>query len=130
VTVTTELIIRPEDREEFLALTKELRLIFLRNGAFFYRVDEIIERPGTFRMEMRANSWGEYIRQRARTAKAEDDFVERVHAMHSGERELVVRHRVGSVPETVAGPLGRVGKRERRRLFCRFTRPKRRDSSK
>jgi hypothetical protein len=31
-----ELIIRPEDREEFLALTKGLRLIFLRNGAFLF----------------------------------------------------------------------------------------------
>jgi hypothetical protein len=31
VTVTTELIIRPEDQEEFITLTKELRLIFLRN---------------------------------------------------------------------------------------------------
>jgi hypothetical protein len=38
VTVTMELIIRPKDREEFIALTKELRLIFLRNGAFLYRV--------------------------------------------------------------------------------------------
>jgi hypothetical protein len=47
-----ELIIRPEDREEFFALTKELRLIFLRNGAFLYRVDEILEHPGTFRMEI------------------------------------------------------------------------------
>jgi Transmembrane secretion effector len=52
VTVTMELIIRPEDREEFFALTKELRLIFLRNGAFLYRVDEILEHPGTFRMEI------------------------------------------------------------------------------
>src|SRR5262249_53068635 len=34
VTVITELIIRPEDREEFLALMNELRLVFLRNGAF------------------------------------------------------------------------------------------------
>jgi hypothetical protein len=50
VTVTMELIIRPEDR--VFALTKELRLIFLRNGAFLYRVDEILEHPGTFRMEI------------------------------------------------------------------------------
>jgi MFS family permease len=95
VTVTTELIIRSKDREQFLALTKELRLIFLRNGATFYRVEESIEHPGTFRMEMRANSWGEYIRQCARTAKAENEIAERVHAMHSGEHEVVIHHRLG-----------------------------------
>ena len=33
VTVTRDLIIRPEDREEFLALVKEYRLIFLRLSA-------------------------------------------------------------------------------------------------
>jgi len=95
VTVTTELIIRSKDREQFLALTKELRLIFLRNGAIFCRVEESTEHPGTFRMEMRANSWGEYIRQRARTAKAENEIAERVHAMHSGEHEVVIHHRLG-----------------------------------
>jgi hypothetical protein len=40
-----ELIIRPEDREEFLALIGQLRLIFLRNGAFLYRVDEFSSIP-------------------------------------------------------------------------------------
>jgi MFS family permease len=92
VTVTVELIIRPEDREEFLALTKELRLIFLRNGAFLYRVDEILEHPGTFRPEMRVNSWAEHLRQHTRMAKAETELAERVRAMHSGEQEPVVRH--------------------------------------
>jgi MFS family permease len=92
VTVTVELIIRPEDREEFLALTKELRLIFLRNGAFLYRVDEILEHPGTFRTEMRVNSWAEHLRQHARMTKAETELAQRVRAMHWGEQELVVRH--------------------------------------
>jgi MFS family permease len=44
VTVTWELIIRPGDREEFLALVEQVRLIFLRNGAFLFRVDENLER--------------------------------------------------------------------------------------
>jgi Transmembrane secretion effector len=71
VEITMELIIRPEDREEFLALTKELRLIFLRNGAFLYRVVEILEYPGTFRTEMRFKSWAEYLRHYARMTKDE-----------------------------------------------------------
>jgi hypothetical protein len=70
VTVTTEMIIRPEDQEEFLALMKQLRLVFLRNGAFLYRVDEILERPGTFRTEMRVSSWAEHLRQHTRYHKS------------------------------------------------------------
>ena len=70
VTVTVESVIRPEDREEFLTLMEQLRLIFLRNGAFLYRVDENLENPGTFRTEMLVGSWAEHVRQHARTTKS------------------------------------------------------------
>jgi MFS family permease len=92
VTVTWELIIRPEDREEFLALVKQVRLIFLRNGAFLFRFDENLEHPGTFRTEMLVSSWAEHLRQHARMTKAETDLLERVWAMHAGDQEPVVRH--------------------------------------
>jgi hypothetical protein len=92
VTVTRELIIRPEDREEFLALVEQLRLIFLRNGAFIFHVDENLEHSGTFRTEMLVSSWAEHLRQFARMTKAETELVERVWAMHAGEQEPVVRH--------------------------------------
>ena len=92
VTVTWELIIRPEEREEFLALVKQLRLIFLRNGAFLFRFDENLEHPGTFRTEMLVSSWAEHLRQHARMTKAETDLLERVWAMHAGDQEPVVRH--------------------------------------
>jgi MFS family permease len=92
VTVTRELIIRPEDREEFLALVEQVRLIFLRNGAFLFRVDENLENPGTFRTEMLVSSWAGHLRQFARMTKAEVELVERVYAMHAGDEEPVVRH--------------------------------------
>jgi MFS family permease len=92
VTVTRELIIRPENREEFLALIDQLRLIFLRNGAFLFRVDENLEQPGTFRTEMLVSSWAEHLRQHARMTKAETELIERVWAMHAGDAEPVVRH--------------------------------------
>jgi MFS family permease len=92
VTVTRELIIRPEDQEEFLALIKQVRLIFLRNGAFLFRVDENLEHSGTFRTEMLVSSWAEHLRQYARTTKAETELVERVWAMHVGDEEPIVRH--------------------------------------
>jgi MFS family permease len=92
VTVTRELIIHPEDREEFLGLVEQLRLIFLRNGAFLFRIDENLELPGTFRTEMLVSSWAEHLRQFARMTKAETELVERVWAMHAGDEEPVVRH--------------------------------------
>jgi MFS family permease len=92
VTVTRELIIRPEDREEFLALINQLRLIFLRNGAFLFRVDENLEHSGTFRTEMLVSSWAGHLRQYARMTKAETELVERVWAMHAGDEEPIVRH--------------------------------------
>ena len=92
VTVTRELIIRPQDQEEFLASINQLRLIFLRNGAFLFRVDENLEHSGTFRTEMLLSSWAEHLRQYARMTKAETELVERVWAMHAGDEEPIVRH--------------------------------------
>jgi hypothetical protein len=71
---------------------QQVRLVFLRNGAFHYRVEENLEHPGTFRTEMQISSWAEHLRQNARMTKAETELVERVWAMHSGEQERVVRH--------------------------------------
>jgi len=63
VTVTRDYVIRSQDREEFLALMEQVRLIFLRNGAFLFRVEESLESPETFRTEMFVSSWAEHTRQ-------------------------------------------------------------------
>jgi Transmembrane secretion effector len=104
VTVTVESIIRPEDREEYLSLTEQLRLIFLRNGALLYRVDENLENPGTFRTEMLVASWGEHVRQHARTTKAETAIAERAWNLHAGPNEPVVRHYIKA--NRMSTPLG------------------------
>jgi MFS family permease len=92
VTVTVEFIIRPEDREKFLEAAEQLRLMFLRNGALLYRVDENLEHPGTFRTEMLVSSWAEHLRQHARMTKEENAVAERVWAMHSRDESPLVRH--------------------------------------
>jgi MFS family permease len=92
VTVTVECIIRPEDREEFLSLVEQLRLVFLRTGALLYRVDENLENPGTFRTEMLVASWAEHMRQHSRTTKAEAEIATRAWALHAGGDEPIVRH--------------------------------------
>jgi hypothetical protein len=66
VTVTREIMVRPEDQGEFLALLERLNSIGrvqLRNGAFLYRVEESLEHPGTFQTEMMVRSWAEHLRR-------------------------------------------------------------------
>jgi hypothetical protein len=104
VTITVESIIRPEDREEFLSLIEQLRLIFLRNGALLYRIDENLENPGTFRTEMLVASWAEHVRQHTRTTKAEVEIAERAWSLHAGEEEPIVRHYIQA--NRVSTPLG------------------------
>ena len=104
VTVTVEFIIRPEDREEFLALVEQLRLIFLRNGALLHRIEENLENPGTFRTEMLVASWAEHLRQHARTTKAEAEIAMRAWSLHAGPDEPFVRHYIKA--NRVSTPLG------------------------
>jgi hypothetical protein len=59
VTITVEYVIRPKQRDEFLSLMEQVRLIFLRNGAFLFRVQENLENPGTFWSEMLVSTWAE-----------------------------------------------------------------------
>ncbi|HEY0792986.1 MAG TPA: MFS transporter [Chthoniobacterales bacterium] len=113
VTVTVETIIRAEDREAFLALVEKLRPIFLRNGAFLYRVDENLEYPGTFRTEMMVGSWAEHIRQHARMTKTETELAERAWEMHAGPEEPAVRHYLQA--NRLSTPLG-FGQFQRRPL--------------
>jgi MFS family permease len=104
VAVTVEYEIRPEDREEFLNLTRQLRLIFLRNGAFLYRVDECLEHPGTFRTEMHISSWAEHLRQHERTTREENALFAKAWQLHSGPEEPRVRHHLPA--DRTSTPLG------------------------
>ena len=92
VTVTMEFRIRPEDRQEFLTLMNKVRLMFLRNGASLFRVDETLEEPGKFRTEMLVNSWAEHLRQHARTTREENELFTKALAMHADGNRPVVRH--------------------------------------
>jgi hypothetical protein len=104
VTVTMEYVIRPQDRDEFLTLMEQIRLIFLRNGAFLFRVDENLENPETFRTEMLVSSWAEHTRQNERMTKMEREIFERALGMHVGDEGPAVRHYVKA--DRMSTPLG------------------------
>jgi MFS family permease len=99
VTIVLEYIIRPEDREEFLALQDQIRLIMLRNGATFFHVDESLENPGTFRVEQLVSSWAEHLRQHARVTKAESEILQRAWEMdvrHLRDARPIAHHYVSA----------------------------------
>jgi hypothetical protein len=62
-------------REKFLELAEQVRLIFLRNGAFFFNIDENLEYPGTLRTEMLLSSWAEHLLQLSRMTKSKARFI-------------------------------------------------------
>ena len=92
VTVTMEFTIRLEDREEFLSLMTKVRLMFLRNGASLFRVDETLEEPGKFRTEMLVNSWAEHLRQHARITREENELFSKAMAMNANGDSPPIRH--------------------------------------
>jgi MFS family permease len=92
VTVTMEFIIRPEEWQKFLALIEQVRLIFLRNGAFLFNIDENLENPGTFRTKMLISSWAEHLQQLSRMTKSESEIFHCALAMHVGSEMPIVRH--------------------------------------
>jgi MFS family permease len=104
VTVTMDFIIRPEDREKFLKLAEQVRLIFLRNGAFLFNIDENLEYPGTLRTEMLLSSWAEHLLQLSRMTKPESEIYHSTLAMHAGGETPIVRHYLRAIRRST--PLG------------------------
>ncbi|HZC34652.1 MAG TPA: MFS transporter [Chthoniobacterales bacterium] len=91
VVVAMEFEIAPTDRWKFLRLMREMRLTYLRNGAFRWQLDEDLEKPNYFRMEMLVNSWAEHLQQHERMTKNEFLTWQRIWRLHQG-KEPVVKH--------------------------------------
>jgi MFS family permease len=85
VAITFEVEVDQLRRHEFLGLMRQLRLIYLRNGAFAWRLGEDLTRSNTYRIEMMVPSWTGYLLQRERLTKAEQETVKKVWRLHVGE---------------------------------------------
>jgi MFS family permease len=92
VVVTMEFEIASTDRWKFFRLMREMRLTYLRNGAFRWQLDEDLEKPNYFRMEMLVASWSEHLQQHERMTKNELSTWRRVWRLHRGKGEPVVKH--------------------------------------
>jgi MFS family permease len=73
---------------EFLEVMKHVRMVYLRNGAFSWRLHEDLARVNTYRIEIMVPSWSQYLLQAARLTKAENIILERARKFHVGSGSL------------------------------------------
>jgi MFS family permease len=66
-------------------ILREVRLIYLRNGAFSWRLYEDLGRPNTYRVEMMYPSWTEYLLLQERLTQKEVETMRQARALHIGE---------------------------------------------
>ncbi|HWC19866.1 MAG TPA: MFS transporter, partial [Terriglobales bacterium] len=71
---------------ETLDTLREVRMIYLRNGAFSWRLHEDLGRPNTYRVEMMYPSWTEYLLMGERLTKAERAVIDKARSFHVGAK--------------------------------------------
>jgi hypothetical protein len=64
---------------------KQIRLIFLRNGAFNARLDQDIENPNRFRLQAMYNSWAALHRADQRFTRDENALWSELWTLHFGQ---------------------------------------------
>jgi len=88
VVIHFDIEVDPARGEEFLQTMKHVRMVYLRNGAFSWRLHEDLGRVNTYRIEVMVPSWNQYLLQNARLTKAEKTILERVRSFHVGSSAL------------------------------------------
>jgi MFS family permease len=83
VSVTTLFEIDAARRAEFMELIREVRLVYLRNGAYRWSLYEELKRLNQFEMEVVMPSWSEYLRQRERLARDEKELIDKLYGLRT-----------------------------------------------
>jgi hypothetical protein len=103
VTITFNFQIDPVNRERFMHLMREVRLMHLRNGAFTWRLDEDLSQCHVFRVEMLVASWSEHLLQHERITKEEQRYMERAWSLDVRPDGPVVKHFISASKELLGG---------------------------
>lgn len=85
ITTAIEIEVAPENHVRFFRLMKQIRLIFLRNGAFTARLDQDMENPNRFRLYSTASSWAANERIGQRITRDEHALWSELWALHIGK---------------------------------------------
>jgi MFS family permease len=84
ITTAMEIEIAPENHLRFFRLVKEIRLAFLRNGAFSARLDQDMDNPNRFRLQAMYSSWGAVVRLDQRITRHEHALWSELWTLHIG----------------------------------------------
>jgi MFS family permease len=88
VVIHYDIEVDPRRGSEFLETMKHVRMVYLRNGAFAWRLHEDLARVNTYRIEIMVPSWSQYLLQASRWTKAEKIILERARNFHVGRTSL------------------------------------------
>ena len=81
VSIITEFAIDPANRAQCTDLMREIRLVYLRNGARNWHLYEDCRRSNRFQMEVVASSWNEYQRQHERLTRDEKELLDKLASL-------------------------------------------------
>jgi MFS family permease len=95
VLVTQEFELDRSGGAKFVELMREVRLVYLRNGAYSWHLFEDPSRHNTFRMEVMVPSWTQYLLQQDRMTKADSELIQKAESLHVGPTPPEIRMYLG-----------------------------------
>jgi MFS family permease len=105
VTTTIEIEVAPDNQIRFFRIMKQIRLIFLRNGAFSARLDQDMANPNRFRLQAMVSSWAADQRLGQRITRDEHALWSELWSLHTGQESPMPKRYLGIqhwVPEESA----------------------------
>jgi MFS family permease len=91
IAIVAEITVDQEDRHRFLELARDLRLIYLRNGASSVRLYESLVERSIFRLETVVMTWREHQLLYRRFTVPEREILDRLLRLHAG-KEAPIYH--------------------------------------
>jgi Transmembrane secretion effector len=102
VLVTEEFELDRAGGAKFVELMRQVRLVYLRNGAYSWQLYEDPTRHNIFRMEVMVPSWTQYLLQQDRMTKTDSDIIQQAESLHVGPTPPEVRMYLGVNKELVS----------------------------
>jgi hypothetical protein len=109
ITTAMEIEVAPENHVRFFRVMMQLRLVFMRNGAFNARLDQDMTNPNRFRLYSMVRSWSEFQRLGQRITRDEHALWAELWTLHVGPDIPTAKRYIGiqqwTAPDLLASRL-------------------------
>ena len=109
ITTAMEIEVAPENHVRFFRVMMQLRLVFMRNGAFNARLDQDMTNPNRFRLYSMVKSWSEFQRLGQRITRDEHALWAELWTLHVGADMPTAKRYIGiqqwTAPDLLASRL-------------------------